>query len=235
LVCEVASDDDGWFVEAEDDWLAELEGWLVDAAGWFVEAEEAGELIEDDGWLVEADDDSADFAWSSAAWVLGPMTPSIGPGSKPLAFSACCVWRTDSSPAAFAGLLGAEASVDALAGAVASGEALVEADGAGAAGCAGCAWDCAEALGSAETDVEGWLFAASAEPAAIRAATSASFFISMRVILSSLDIRSAAHGKARGQVALRICKLDSVPARNIHSRAQWITARAARRQGRRKG
>jgi hypothetical protein len=40
----------------------------------------------------------ADFACWMAAWVRGPMMPSTGPGSKPLSFSACCNWRTDSSP-----------------------------------------------------------------------------------------------------------------------------------------
>ncbi len=33
-----------------------------------------------------------------AAWVFGPMTPSIGPGSKPLSFRDCCSCFTDSSP-----------------------------------------------------------------------------------------------------------------------------------------
>lgn len=33
-----------------------------------------------------------------AAWVRGPMMPSIGPGSQPCDLSCCCSWRTDSSP-----------------------------------------------------------------------------------------------------------------------------------------
>jgi carbonic anhydrase len=34
-----------------------------------------------------------------ADWVLGPMTPSIAPGSQPWDFSCCCSWRIESLPA----------------------------------------------------------------------------------------------------------------------------------------
>ena len=34
-----------------------------------------------------------------AAWVLGPITPSIEPGSQPCDLSCCCSWRIESVPA----------------------------------------------------------------------------------------------------------------------------------------
>ena len=88
--------DEGWFEEAEvDGWLegAEVDGWLAEAV---LEGVDEAEV---DGWLVEAELDDwfvdelalvSDFLDASrAACVFGPITPSIGPGSKPLSFSDC--------------------------------------------------------------------------------------------------------------------------------------------------
>jgi hypothetical protein len=214
----------GWFVEDEAAWLVEADAaWLVDAAGWFTEAEVAGWLVDADaaGWFAEAEDglDDAEalatefrpgtsafacFAWSMAAWVRGPMMPSTGPGSKPLSFSACCSWRTDSSPAAWlplilleSDLLESDAPLVELADAP-----LVEAEDAGwlvedAAMLDDAGWlvDAVAAGWFAEAEAAGWFAeadfsvldwpAAIAVPAAIRAATRASFLNFMVVFLSS--------------------------------------------------
>src|SRR5258706_15749734 len=107
------------------------------------------------------------------------MMPSIGPGSKPLAFSDCWSCFTDSSPAAFAGLAGADVSAGALVDAEVSAAAPVDAE-VEAAGAAAAGFDWA----LAPLSFAGWLSAANAVPAAMSAATSASFFISMDMILS---------------------------------------------------
>jgi hypothetical protein len=217
--------DEDWFAEAEaEGWLvdadwfaeAEAEGWLADA-DWFAEAEA-------DGWLAEAEDEEnglepeaeaeapaaasrpgmsapADFACAIAAWVCGPMTPSTGPGSKPLSFSACWSWRTDSSPADWLApavapcdeALSLEADMPLEADVSLEADMPLEelaegwfAEAEVPALCADC--DCVALAPwwvEAEED-EGWLFAAIAVPAAMSAATRASFFISMCLILSSM-------------------------------------------------
>jgi hypothetical protein len=111
--------DEGWFADDDDGWLleAELADWFVELelAGWFAELELADWLAELElaGWFAEAEVEAEDgaelspamsalaaFAWSIAACVRGPMMPSIGPGSNPLSFNACCSCLTDSSPCA---------------------------------------------------------------------------------------------------------------------------------------
>ncbi len=58
--------------------------------------------VEVDG-CVPVEPDAPLEAWPdsdacSAAWVFGPIMPSIGPGSKPWSFSDCCSCLTDASP-----------------------------------------------------------------------------------------------------------------------------------------
>ena len=196
----------GWLAEA-DDWLAAAEeaGWLAEAvdAGWFVEAVGAGALAEAElaGWLAEAEVlpeasfrpatcTPAAFAWSMAACVRGPLMPSTGPGSKPLSLSACCSSFTFESPCACEPelmLLSADALDDgwfAEAEVVADWLAEAEADG----------W-------FAEVEVDGWFADAVAAgwlvdaevclslslpaitvPAAMRAATRASFLNMVKVL-----------------------------------------------------
>jgi hypothetical protein len=118
-------DEDDWFVEPElADWLPEpeLADWFAEPllaefdapepiepelADWFAEAElgdwlpepKLADWLPDDAALSRpAICAPAALAWSIAACVRGPLMPSIGPGSKPLSFSACWSWRTDSSP-----------------------------------------------------------------------------------------------------------------------------------------
>jgi hypothetical protein len=67
--------------------LSELEGAEDGAAVLLL----ASELV--------LDEEEAPCDAVCAAWVFGPMMPSIGPGSKPLSFSDCCSWRTESVPA----------------------------------------------------------------------------------------------------------------------------------------
>jgi hypothetical protein len=205
LVWLVDSVDDGWLAEAElAGWFAEAElaGWLAEAelAGWFAEAELAG-------WFAEAEaEDGAEsspamsalaaFAWSIAACVRGPMTPSIGPGSNPLSFNACCSCLTDSSPCApelalmsvpLAPLVElADAPFVLLAlDAMLPEDWLAEAEADG--------WLVDAAGWFAEAEVEGWFAeadfslsvpAAIAVLAAIRAATRASFLNCMVGFLS---------------------------------------------------
>jgi hypothetical protein len=87
-----------WSLEVADCVLAdaELSGLVVP------------ELDDEDGRLLSAAApgrlDPLEAAFDSwycfrAARVFGPMTPSIGPGSKPASFSICCCWRTSSLPA----------------------------------------------------------------------------------------------------------------------------------------
>ena len=56
--------------------------------------------------LLEADGEP-DAHFSCAAWVFGPMMPSIVPGSQPWSLSCCWSCFTDSSP------LGADIAVEA--------------------------------------------------------------------------------------------------------------------------
>jgi hypothetical protein len=44
------------------------------------------------------EDGEPDAHCCCACWVLGPMMPSIGPGSQPWSFSCCCSCRTEASP-----------------------------------------------------------------------------------------------------------------------------------------
>jgi hypothetical protein len=217
LVWLVDSDDDGWFVD-EEDWLVEeaADGWFIEAElDGLAEAEDDGSSAVDDGWFAEAEDDGwlaeaeapieplveacalspgmsafAACALSMAACVRGPLMPSTGPGSKPLSFSACCSWRTDSSPCD--ALAEADAPFAALEPLLALEDIpedwLAEAEAAG--------WLLDDEGWFAEADVDGWLAeadlslselvwpAAIAVPAAIRAAASASFLNSMVCVLS---------------------------------------------------
>ena len=213
LVCEASEVDEGWLLEAEEaDWFAEalVAGWLAEAveAGWFVEDGAEGWLAEAvvAGWLAEAEADElleaepsipaictpAACAWSMAACVFGPLTPSIGPGSKPLSFSACCSCRTDSSPWAWLPLPEAAIEEGWFAEAEADGWfAEAEVDG----------WFAEAAGWLAEADTAGWLAEADvclsagllspakAVPAAINAAARASFLNSMVIFLSSYTER----------------------------------------------
>jgi hypothetical protein len=205
--------EDGWFEEAEvDGWFeeAEVDGWLADdvVEDWFDEAEVDGWLAdaEADGWFIELDAVAADapatearpgmsalacLALSIAACVLGPITPSTGPGSKPLSFRACWSCFTDSSPFAMLALESLFAELGWLADADwlvdADADWLVEADAEG--------WFAEAVAAGWFIDAAGWLADADlsvfamTEPAVIRAATRASFLNCMVVILSSYTKR----------------------------------------------
>jgi hypothetical protein len=259
----------GWFVEDED-WLAlwlvesdvdawlvapEVDGWLAeaDADGWFVEAEDENG-VEADAWPEPLPAVSrpamfapAALARSIAAWVRGPMTPSTGPGSKPLSFSACWSCRTDSSPPAWlapndapcdeAMLPEADWSLEVLLeGWFADDEAVLDGWLAEAELEVSALCDC-EALEplSDEADEDGWLLAARAVPAAINAATRASFLNSMSVFLSSMKVLPATDLQATCLGRAAVPRLDSPSRRNIRRRSGWITRMAARRARRRKG
>jgi hypothetical protein len=217
----------GWFDEAElEAWLVEADeaGWLADAvdAGWFAEAEDEGWFAdaELDGWLAEADVlleaepsmpatcTPAALAWSMAACVRGPLTPSTGPGSKPLSFSACWSWRTDSSPLAWLpealALVPFEAEAELVPfEPLVEPEAIEEDDGwlveAEDEG-----WF-VDAGWLAEAEADGWLVeaddallsAAITEPAAIRAAARASFLNFMDCVLSYGQLTAVRFGPNR--------------------------------------
>lgn len=98
--------DDGALLPALLEPLIELEVLL---AGALVPLDEL--VLEDGAALVPLDcelidelllpDEAPPDCWPHcccAAWVRGPMMPSIGPGSQPCDLSCCCSWRTDSSP-----------------------------------------------------------------------------------------------------------------------------------------
>ncbi|HYC36099.1 MAG TPA: hypothetical protein VEC19_06735 [Usitatibacter sp.] len=96
LVEAVLPEAEPWLVEAM---LPEAEPWLVEAVlpeaePWLVLAEELWPALEPS----DADDEPACPHCCIAACVRGPMMPSIGPGSQPLSFRACCCWRTSSEP-----------------------------------------------------------------------------------------------------------------------------------------
>jgi hypothetical protein len=228
------AEDEGWFVEAVlAGWLVEAAGWFADAEldGWLVDALAAGWFADADGWFIDDEAEALDsletpgrpatfacFALSRAAWVFGPMMPSTGPGSKPLSFSACWSWRTDSSPFAPAAMLESLEGwlVEAeMAGWFAEAEPdgwLVEAAGwfaeADAAGwlaeAAGWFAD-AEGCEVDEADLSYW--PAITEPAAIRAVTRASFLNSMACsfLHQSIDMQgdSVAGRRASCTAALR--------------------------------
>jgi hypothetical protein len=225
LVWLVEADDDGWLVDEDWAWFAELEAddGLAEPleADWFAEAEPEAD------WFADAEPDWPDdaeapatefrpgmsalacFAWSTAACVRGPMMPSTGPGSKPLSFSACWSWRTDSSPwdalpeadaplvpealpLADAPLVPEAPLLELLDEPLVALEAMLE-DWLAEAEADG--WLVDEEDWLAEAEVAGWLDeaedlsvldwpAAIAEPAAIRAATRASFLNCMVGILS---------------------------------------------------
>ena len=239
---------DGWFDEAEADWPedAELDGWFAEADvdGWFDEADA-------EGWLLEAEalvsllrpgmSAFACLAWSMAAWVFGPMTPSTGPGSKPLSFRACCSLRTDSSPefaaADFFSYDGIEDEADWFADAEAAGwfaeadceveaeaegwfaEAEVEADAAGwFAEAVAAGWFAEDADWLAD-DLS--LFAMTGS-AAITAAARASFLKSMVVFLSSYTKREdTVNCRA---VPFGACNVRKFPRRSAPSDARCLRA-----------
>jgi hypothetical protein len=151
------------------------------------------------------------------------LTPSIGPGSKPLSFSACWSWRTDSSPWAWLPealaepeLLPCEAEAPLVPEPLVEPEAIEEDEG----------WlvepedaDCfeeadwledAEGLEDAdwfaEVEADGWLVeaddallsAAITEPAAISAATRASFLNFMGCVLSYGQLTAVRFGPSEG-------------------------------------
>jgi hypothetical protein len=196
--------DAGWFTEAEDD------GWLAEAEddGWLAEADDGLDDCEEPAMFRPGMSAFACFAWSMAAWVRGPMMPSTGPGLKPLSFSACCSCFTDSSPAILPPLMllsEAEAPLVELAeGWLVEAEAeaagwFVEAEAEAAGWFVEAEADAAGWFVEAEVVAAGWLADAEvaaglfspaiAEPAAISAATRASFLNSMVVFLSSYTER----------------------------------------------
>lgn len=210
---EVEAEDDGWLDEAE----AEEDGWFIDD-DWLAEPEVEAWLLEPAlaDWLDEPDAPPAEarpgmsalacLAWSIAAWVLGPILPSTAPGSKPLSFSACWSWRTDSSPCAM--LLALFALVAPFVEAEAAGW-FAEADWLAEAELDG--WfavaETAGWLAELDFSVEDWP-AAMAEPAAIRAAARASFLNSMDVILSYTKRGDTGRCRALPFGALRARKLQ---------------------------
>jgi hypothetical protein len=208
----------GWFAEAElAGWFAEAEvdGWLAEAEvdGWFAEAEADDAPVSS----MPAICTPAALAWSMAACVRGPLMPSIGPGSKPLSLSACCSFFTDSSPCAFEPelmLLSAEAPLPVCDAPLVELEAIAdgwfaEAEAAGWFAEAEAAGWLADAAGwFAEADAAGWFAEADVclslsvppaitEPAAMRAATRASFLNSMVKVLSYGQLTAIRFG-ARG-------------------------------------
>jgi hypothetical protein len=248
VCCDVSAAAEGWLLE-DDGWLVEDDGWLVEALGWLVEADDGFdadnelvvsvlELMLDEVLgvlealeaLGELDDDEADcsacFEASSAAWVRGPMMPSIGPGSKPLSFSDCWSCFTDSSPAAFALAGLADVSAEALLEADVSAAApldVVELAGEAVAGCDDC--DCA----LAPDCFAGWLSAAKTVPAAMSAATSASFFISMDSILSR-EVRPGTLTQLPCPPRTRKSGVTRAIARATRSRSGALTAACADRR-----
>ena len=95
LVAAVEFDEDDGWLEALD-WLDDA-GWFDEDAGWLalveLEADAPPEMPSAARvcWSSEPDPDKPCACWKlvSAAWVFGPILPSIGPGSWPLSFSAC--------------------------------------------------------------------------------------------------------------------------------------------------
>jgi hypothetical protein len=230
----------GWFAEAElAGWLVEAvaDGWLAEAEGWLAEADEDGWFSEAEAWLDDCDAPAtfrpgmsafACFALSIAAWVRGPMTPSTGPGSKPLSFNACCSCFTDSSPAILPPLM-LLSEAEAL---LVEAEALGWFDEAEAAGWLVDEDDMLEDgwLAEAEEVAAGWLVeaevagllsAAIAEPAAISAATRASFLNSMVVILSSYTERKTRSNR-------RAVHFGANPGRKLQHRSAPSDARHMR-------
>ena len=123
---------DDWLLFEDGDWLLELDdGDVLAEAPWSLDVElevlegllELPMLLEEDDGLAldEVDDGEALEALEPdcphlliAAWVLGPMMPSIGPGSHPCDFSCCCCSRTDSLPWALPPMLEPDIPPDAL-------------------------------------------------------------------------------------------------------------------------
>jgi hypothetical protein len=249
VCCEVSAAAEGWLVEdvEADGWLVEDvedDGWLVEADGLedellvvsvlelmpdVDELDELGELELLEALLGELDCDEetdcpACFDWSSAAWVRGPMMPSIGPGSKPLSFSDCWSCLTDSSPAALPDLalpddapLADDVSDEAPVDAEVEAEGEVAEDG----GCDDC--EAPAAL------LAGWLSAANTVPAAMSAATSASFFISMEMILSR-EVRPGRRTQLPCPLRPRISRVASAMERATRSRTEAVTTRCAGRR-----
>ena len=187
-----------WLEVEDDDEGIELEDWLLREAGDWVLAG----LDVLDGVLelfIELDDERSELPegealdafepdWphlSIAAWVFGPRTPSIGPGSQPCAFNCCCCWRTDSSPLALAlmpeALSEADAWVDDLSSVELDGDCelgvAVEADCDEVADCdldGDCELVDDEACGWFALEDCVWAYA---EPAARTAATAMASFL----------------------------------------------------------
>lgn len=237
-------DEDGWFVEAEED-----DGWLVDEEEPIEEplAPEAplepseplepADELEPEALLRPGMSAPAACACWIAACVRGPILPSTGPGSKPLSFSACCSWRVCSSPPWLADAEApCEEPLSLEADWLLEADLPLEADWPLEAGwslelaepCADC--DVLAPL-SLEDDEEGWLFAARAVPAAISAATRASFLNSMEVFLSSMKVLPARRAHAKCARWFGISTLDSADPANIRSCANRIRAARVRWSG----